>query len=87
MPRYRSPWNCSAVFDVAKFSVNTVTEGRFTSETRGALPPPELSREQARERGIPTSGHIYSRGDRPGSVGVTVVSPKYPRYLAEKLLP
>lgn len=66
----------------------TVTEGRFTYETRGALPPPVLSREQARERGIPTFvGHVYSRGDRPGSVGVTVVSPEYPEYLAEHLLP
>lgn len=66
----------------------TVTEGRFTYQARGSLPPPALSREQARARGIPTFvGHAYRRGDRPGSVGVTVVSPDYPEHLADHLLP
>jgi hypothetical protein len=67
----------------------TVTEGRFTYETKGATKPPPLSREQARERlGLPTFvGHAYSNGDRPGSVGVTVMSSNHPEYLVEHLLP
>lgn len=66
----------------------TVTEGRFTYKTRGAAPLPALSRERAQERGIPAFvGHVYSRGDRPGSVGVTIVSTEFPEYLAEHFLP
>jgi hypothetical protein len=67
----------------------TVTEGRFTYETKAAAEPPALTREEAQERfGIPTFvGHVYSSGDAPGSVGVTLMSPEYPEYVAEHLLP
>lgn len=67
----------------------TVTEGRFTYETKAASKTPAPTREQARERfGIPVFvGHGYSNGDDPGSVGVTVMSPEYPEYLVKHLLP
>lgn len=67
----------------------TVTEGRFTYETKAAAKHPALSREQARQRyGLPDFiGHVYSKGDKPGSVGVTVASPEFPEYLMEHLLP
>lgn len=67
----------------------TVTEGRFTYETKAAVTPPALTREQAQKRfGIPVFvGHAYSNGDAPGSIGVTLMSPEYPEYLAEHLLP
>jgi hypothetical protein len=66
----------------------TVTEGRFTYETRGTAQPPPLTREEARDYyGLPAFvGHGYSPGDAPGSIGVTVMSPEYPDYLAEHLL-
>lgn len=67
----------------------TVTEGRFTYETKAAAKPPAPTREQAQERfGIPIFvGHTYSNGDVPGSVGVTLMSPEHPEYLAKHLLP
>lgn len=66
----------------------TVTEGRFTFETKSATSSPILTRAQASERyGIASFvGHGYSQGDTPGSVGVKVMSPRYPKYLAEHLL-
>jgi hypothetical protein len=66
----------------------TVTEGRFTFETRAAAKPPAPTREEAQERfGLPIFvGHVYSNGDGPGSVAVTLMSPEYPEYLAEHLL-
>lgn len=53
----------------------TVTEGRFTFETRSALQPPLLSREQAADLyGIPAFVGIYSEvGDSPGSTRTTIV--------------
>jgi len=67
----------------------TVTEGRFTYETRAAAKPPTPTREEAQERfGVPVFvGHAYSNGDAPGSVGVTLMSPEFPEDLAEHLLP
>jgi hypothetical protein len=67
----------------------TVTEGRFTYETRAAVQPPPLTREQARDDfGLPTFvGHGYSTGDERGSISVMLMSPEYPEYLAEHLLP
>lgn len=67
----------------------TVTEGRFTYEVRHTGRPVALTREEAADvHGIPLAvGHGYSAGDSKGSVRVTVISPEYPHYLAEHLLP
>ncbi|WP_353081108.1 restriction endonuclease [Tessaracoccus lapidicaptus] len=66
----------------------TVTEGRFTYETKSAGRSSVLSRAEAAAYGLPIFvGHGYSRGDSPGSVRVTVMSPEYPEYLAEHFLP
>jgi hypothetical protein len=66
----------------------TVTEGRFTFETKASTKPPSPTREQAMERlGLPTFvGHAYSAGDSPRSVRVTRMSPEHPEYLCEHLL-
>lgn len=66
----------------------TVTEGRFTFETKAATKPTTPTREETQNRfGLPIFvGHVYSNGDTPGSVGVTLMSPDYPDYL-ERLLP
>lgn len=65
----------------------TVTEGRFTFETKAVYSPPPMSRAEAFERfGIPTYvGHHYKPGDEPGSTNVTLLSPEYPEYVAEML--
>jgi hypothetical protein len=67
----------------------TVTEGRFTYQVRHAGGTPALTREQAaRSIAVPLFvGHGYSAGDTPGSVRVTEISPEYPAYLADHLLP
>lgn len=67
----------------------TVTEGRFTYQTRTAAPLAPLSREQAAQSfGLPTFvGHAYSAGRQPGSIGVALISPEYPEHLAKHLLP
>lgn len=66
----------------------TVTEGRFTYETKSAEQLPVLSPDEAAEYGLPVFvGHGYSRGESPGSVRVTVMSPEHPEYLAEHFLP
>lgn len=66
----------------------TVTEGRFTFQTRSADAAPSLSRELAAELGLPPLvGYAYSPGDVPGSVRSTIISREYPEYLAEELLP
>jgi hypothetical protein len=66
----------------------TVTEGRFTYETRGAIVPPKPTRQEAIELGIPVFvGHAYGPGDEPGSVVVTLIAPEYADYVVEQLLP
>jgi hypothetical protein len=67
----------------------TVTEGRFTYLVRHGGKSDPLTREEAAESlGVPLFvGHGYSAGDKPGSVRVTEISPEYPDYLAEHLLP
>ncbi len=66
----------------------TVTEGRFTYETKSVAPSPALSRDEAAAYGLPIFvGHGYSRGESPGSVRVTIMSPEFPEYVAEHLLP
>lgn len=66
----------------------TVTEGRFTFETRSASPPPALSREKAfKNLGLPTFiGHSYSRGDDPNWLRVTALSTECPEDVAEQIL-
>ena len=66
----------------------TVTEGRFTFETRARDQPPPLSREDAFNLyGIPTFvGHAYGPGDEPGSTSVHLMSTEHPKYIAECLL-
>lgn len=66
----------------------TVTEGRFTFETKSLDPAPPPSKDQAHELGLETFvGYAYGWGDQPGSISSTIVSPEYPDYLAEVLLP
>jgi hypothetical protein len=66
----------------------TVTEGRFTFETRAADQAPIMSRKEALERyGLPAFvGHSYGPGTEPGSTAVTLLSPEYPEYIAEQIL-
>jgi Restriction endonuclease len=65
----------------------TVTEGRFTFETRTRLEVPAMSRAEALEHGVPIYvGHHYHAGQGQGSVGVTLLSPEYPHYVAEMLV-
>lgn len=63
----------------------TVTEGRFTYETKAAQGVPPMTREQAKARlGLPVFvGHAYSAGSEEGSTNVTLLSPEYPEYIAE----
>lgn len=65
----------------------TVTEGRFTFETKSVDAPPRLSREQAAGRfGLPTFvGHVYSQGSEPSSTSVAVLSTRHPQYIVERL--
>lgn len=65
----------------------SVTEGRFTIETRVMGPTPVLSREQAfAEFGTPTFvGFCYGPGDTPDSTSVTLISTEYPEYIRELL--
>jgi len=66
----------------------TVTEGRFTFETKSAYKTTALTREQALEYyDLPTFvGHAYSAaGD--DAVGVTLMSPEHADYIVEKLFP
>ncbi len=66
----------------------TVTEGRFTFETKDRFPSPAMSREEAAERfNLPMFvGHHYGAGSKPGSTRVTMMSPEHPEYVAELLL-
>jgi len=63
-----------------------VTEGRFIYETRSREDSPPLSQEGARELEIPQLvGHHYHPGKGEGSIGVTLISPEYPKYVLELL--
>jgi hypothetical protein len=66
----------------------TVTEGRFTFETRAVGQAPIMFRSEAFERfGLPTFvGHAYGTGTQPGSTAVTLLSTEYPEYIAEQIL-
>ena len=66
----------------------SVTEGRFTYETRALTPSPVLSRERALELfGLPTFvGFCYGPGDTPDSTSVTLISTDHPDYIRELLL-
>ncbi len=66
----------------------TVTEGRFTYETKAAYGVPPMTRQQAKERfGLPDFvGHAYESGEEPGSTRVILISSEYPNYVAEVLL-
>jgi hypothetical protein len=54
-----------------------VSEGRFTFETRAAVPRPMMTREEARERyGIPAFVAVcFGPGDAPGSTTITTIDP------------
>lgn len=66
----------------------TVTEGRFTFETKSVGRALTMTREQATERyGLPEFvGHVYLPGDTPKSTRVTILGPEHPHYVAEALL-
>jgi hypothetical protein len=66
----------------------TVTEGRFTFETKAKAKPLPMSRQEAAERfSLPAFvGHAYHPGETHTSTRVTLVSPEYPNYVAEELL-
>jgi hypothetical protein len=76
----------AAVHGIALVSV---TEGRFLYETRSALRPAPLSREQAREQwGLPTfAGHCYEQSESPDSIMTTLISTDEPEYIRVLLLP
>lgn len=65
----------------------TVTEGRFTFETKSVDEAPTMSRQEPADRfGVPEFvGHAYGRGERPESTSVTLLSTEYPDYVAEAL--
>jgi Restriction endonuclease len=64
----------------------SVTEGRFTFETRAAGPQPPMSREEALEFGIPVYvGHCYGSGDTPDSISVSMISPEDPEAVVALL--
>lgn len=66
----------------------TVTEGRFTFETRATDKPPAMSRQEAAARyDLPIFvGHAYQPGDSPGSTSVTLLSVEYPEYVLDAIL-
>jgi hypothetical protein len=65
----------------------TVTEGRFTFETKAFGEREAMSRQQAADRfGLPKFvGHAYGSGDEPASTSMTLLSAEYPSYIAEAL--
>jgi hypothetical protein len=80
----------SGALDYAKeygIALATVTEGRFTFQTKTVENDPTMSREQARESwGLPIYvGHVYGPGEQAGSTSVTILSPEYPEYVVETL--
>jgi hypothetical protein len=67
----------------------TVTESRFTYETRDAAPSPILTREEAAQRWPDWplfAGHVYTAGDKDGSTHVTLVSTEFADYVPSLLL-
>jgi len=72
----------SGALDYAKthgIALATVTEGRFTYETRSTYGAAAMTRQQAKERfGLPDFvGHVYGPGDEPGSTRVMLLSTEY----------
>lgn len=65
----------------------TVTEGRFTFETKSVGDAPAMSRQEATGRyALPEFvGHVYGAGESPRSTSVTLLSTEYPHYVAEAL--
>jgi hypothetical protein len=65
----------------------TVTEGRFTFETKSIMDESPMSREQASDRyGLPTFvGHAYRPADNATATSVTLLSTEHPAYVAEAL--
>ncbi len=66
----------------------TVTEGRFTYETRSLDAPPALDRQTAIDRfGLPAFvAHAFSPGSSPRSTLVTLLTDTHPEYVAKELL-
>jgi hypothetical protein len=66
----------------------SITEGRFTYETRSATPTPILSRDEAWQQWrIPIFVGIHiSRGDSAGSTMFSVIQPDDPQRVAGALL-
>jgi hypothetical protein len=66
----------------------SLTEGRFTFETRALGPRPVLSREQALDLfGLPTFvGICFGAGETPDSLRMTTVSTDQPDHVGELLL-
>ena len=66
----------------------TVTEGRFTFETKARDKPPAISREEAASRyDLPIFvGHAYQPADAPASTSVTLLSVEYPEYVLRAIL-
>jgi Restriction endonuclease len=64
----------------------TVTEGRFTFETRSLDDATTRSQEAAVRFGLPAFvAHAYQRGEVPTSTSVTLLSTEYPEHVAESL--
>ncbi|HEV2891137.1 MAG TPA: restriction endonuclease [Frankiaceae bacterium] len=81
----------NGALDYAKvhgIALATVTEGRFTYETKALGGNPVMSRQEARDQfGLPTFvAHVYGQGDQPGSTRVTLLSPEYPECVVEEVL-
>ncbi|MCZ4120257.1 restriction endonuclease [Streptomyces sp. H39-S7] len=65
----------------------TVTEGRYTFETKSADGRPALTREQALDHfGLPAfAAHLYTAGETPTTTLVQLVTPAEPAALQEWL--
>jgi hypothetical protein len=66
----------------------SVTERRFTYETKSATPPLPLSRDEtAAHFGLPTFvGHCYHAGETLDSTRVTLISTRDPDFIRELLM-
>lgn len=66
----------------------TVTEGRYTYETKSFGPPGPMTCQQALARfGLPEFvGHVYGPGGDPRSTRVALLSPGHPEHVARALL-
>lgn len=66
----------------------SVTERRFTFETKALAPSPVLSRQRGLDMsGLPTFvGFCYGPGDTAGSTSITLISTDHPDYIRELLL-